>query len=301
MMENGASTTVFAGAIRLLQECQSVLTTANVDCIVMGGWNALLYKKPERVHPRTFDVDLLLPPKLSRNKAEALIRAFIANGFSQSAKHAFQLIREVDLCGTRFAFNVDLLHPFLESTYPEMFVDLMSHDIALSDFDRSTMNFSKSIVLPGVDEIMWNRHSKRQLSLNEANTCYEISALFPDPVAFICSKALALGGKKRPRDAYDIFLTLEGQGVEECTKVLYELAKTSPTARKCLETLREFMQEPKISAGKTNRFLSSFRENSFFQKLSCEDQASYLGDGQHVVDKFLKATDMYPQGMKIHD
>lgn len=301
MMENRAPTTVFTGAIKLLQDCQSVLTAANVDCIVMGGWNALLYKTPERVHPRTYDVDLLLPPKLSRDKAEALIRAFLESGFSQSAKHAFQLIREVDLCGTRFAFNVDLLHPFLESKYPEMFLDLMSHDIALSDFDRKTMNFAKSIVLSGVDEIIWAHHSERQLSLIEGNSLYEISALFPDPVAFICSKALALGVKKRPRDAYDIFLTLEGQGVEECAKKLYEVAKTSPTARKCLETVREFMQEPKIFSGKKNQFLSSFETNSFFKELSITDQESYFVDGRLVVEQFLKATDNYPAGMIIHD
>ena len=301
MTEDSASTTVFAGAIQLLRDCQCVLTKAEVDCIVMGGWNALLYKKPERFHPGTFDVDLLLPSDLDQDQAGLLIHSFLEHGFSQSAKHAFQLLREVNLRNYKFTYNVDLLHPYLEEKYPEMFLDLVSYGISLSDFDRSTMSFAKSIVLPGIDEVVRKRHTERTLALTEADSQHTISALFPDPVAFICSKALALGGAKRPRDAYDIFLTIEGQGVESCAEDLYDLAKTSPTARRCLQNLREFMQNPENSDERTNRFLSSFHMNSFFKELPANDQESYLVDGQLVVEQFLKSTDKYPEGMIIHD
>jgi len=267
----------------------------------MGGWNALLYKRPERVHPRTFDVDLLLPPKLERAAAETLIRTFLDCGFAQSAKHAFQLIREVNLAGNRFAYNVDLLHPFLESRYPEMFLDLLEFHVPLSDFDRSTMNFSKSIVLPGIDQFIWAQHSTRTLSIVEAGARYEIKALFPDPVAFVCSKALALGGPKRPRDAYDIFVTLEGQGVASCAAELYEIARTSPTARRCLQNLRDYMKEmPRERDGKKLEFVSSFQRNSFFNSLPPEVQWSYITDANNVVNQFLAETNHFPAGMEVH-
>ena len=132
---------------------------------------------------------------------EKVIKLFLNKGYLISAKHNFQLLKEIKVGDQRLIFNVDLLHPSESQNKPEMFVDHLTLDIPLKEY-QSDKFMLKSIVLLD-SAVLFDGYFIQHY-------CAKIDKSFPlmNEVGCLITKSSSVLNKKRQRDAFDIFLAL---------------------------------------------------------------------------------------------
>ena len=90
--------------------------------IIIGGWCPYLNRK-DKFHPGTIDVDILFQEAFHPGYLESYIKTMQYLGYFTSAKHQFQLLNVFEIRGSRFCFNIDLLHTGTQMQGDELFVD----------------------------------------------------------------------------------------------------------------------------------------------------------------------------------
>lgn len=188
--------TILEGSRQLLLDVADILGKRN-DVIYVGGWGP--YLRNQNNHPGTLDVDLLFPAEHTKEQLSEIAKQFLDAGFSVSAKHSFQLLKEYKIGERSYVYNVDLLHPILEKTHTVDFRDIIEFDITI---DGSRIKNLMSICMPYGDVLFTNgMHDLIEVDGRE------IRLLSPAGVVF--SKLQSCSIPKRPRDIYDILLSCQ--------------------------------------------------------------------------------------------
>lgn len=209
--------TVRDGARQLLLDTLETLSSEAGELIVVGGWGP--YLRNECVHPGTRDVDLLFPAKYTRDDIGRVVEKFLEREYLLSAKHDFQLFRPYQIGKWTYVFNVDLLHPILQRTNRVEFMDVLDLDIAIDGVlvkQVQTMGIEDGQLF--FDETLYTE------SILDGRRFNTLSA-----AGVVISKLSSCHNPKRPRDIYDIWLSLrEHSGVPS---ELRELMSNHPTLR----------------------------------------------------------------------
>lgn len=201
--------TILDGATCLLGECCEILNYSEVEYIIVGGWSPFLLNSEGYLHPGTKDVDILFKKGLESNQLEDVINEFLDNGFIQSAKHPFQLLKTIDIKDYKFIYNVDLLHPDDQEKKSDLFVDHI--DFPIKESEIINVNYKgKTIRLPKSDLFFsgfYDEFSQDFCLLNGETKNIKFNLL--NESGLILSKLKSVFNEKRTRDAYDIYLALE--------------------------------------------------------------------------------------------
>lgn len=214
---------ILDGAKQLLRESAEIIDGEVLDIIFVGGWGP--YIRHTDRHPGTRDVDLLFPEKYSKNDMAEVLNRFLKYGYFVSAKHDFQLCRAIDLGSQTYIYNVDLLHPTEGKMNKVDFVEIMDLDVT----DGIRVKSILSINIQYGSEIYSNE-------LYESVTFDGNTFNVLDGAGIIISKLNSAHNKKRLRDIFDIYLSLEEKGALE---KLLQLGSCNPTVQKNIEDFNE--------------------------------------------------------------
>jgi hypothetical protein len=214
--------TLESAAFALLMTTCDVLNRSNVRYVIAGGWVPILLGGPAGLaHPGTRDVDVLLggdisvlynrDPDRARVVVQYALETLLDEGFRVSAKHEFQLLKEVKVGDHVFVFNVDLMHPIESQLNPSMYADIF--DLGVADaYDVTGKRWIKSIAFRS-SALVFQRNliiykTVDGVDLNQNQISLSIPLLSPG--AFVLSKSQSLRIPKRTRDAFDLFYILSG-------------------------------------------------------------------------------------------
>jgi hypothetical protein len=141
-----------------------------------GGWIPYLFYLSNYPHPGSFDVDLLLDDKTTKDQMEKAVEIFKTHGYHFAAKNKFQLHKLLNVAGEEIIFHVDFLH----------------RKYAPDQEDGFFINWNKmlSIAGPGTDIIFLdNERTSESLSYELPDETVEILRTnFANEIGFICSK-----------------------------------------------------------------------------------------------------------------
>lgn len=190
-------------AFTLLREAVEIVGD-KLPFVVVGGWSPYLLCDHKGVHPGTRDVDLLFDISSSTEQLGEIVSNFVGSGFLRSAKHDFQLLRPLKIGDSEFVFNVDFLHPAETTENSPMFIEHIEWP-EYYDKMRKKRFSTKSIALPSAQIVFGHR-------LFEDHQCHhgdlEFEIPLMDELGLLITKLESWKSKKRQRDAYDLFLSL---------------------------------------------------------------------------------------------
>lgn len=210
---------VIDGAKQLLRESTEIIDDSINDIIFVGGWGP--YIRHTDRHPGTKDVYLLFPVKYSKADMANILNRFLEYGYFISAKHDFQLCRAIVLGNQTYIYNVDLLHPTEGKMNKVDFIEIMDLDVT----DGIRVKPLLSINIQYGSEIYSN-----ELYESVSYEGKKFNVL--DGAGIIISKLNSAHNKKRLRDIFDIYLSLEEKGALE---KLLQLGGSNPTVQKNIE------------------------------------------------------------------
>lgn len=187
----------------LLKNSTTVLLKHGVEFSVVGGWSPFLFHSSKYGHPGTFDVDILLHSKsLDNGTFKKASENLLENGYLRAPKNAFQAHRILQVSDEKLVFHVD----FLNEKLPENALEIIGGDGRMKSIYTESMT--------AVFKYKNYRIHKDYLNVR-----------FPSPETFVVTKAAAAGVKKRNRDAFDIFVTVQDQINNTFKKNWSELCK----------------------------------------------------------------------------
>lgn len=187
-----------AAALALFRDTTTRLHAAGVKFVVVGGWVTWFFHGSKYDHPGTFDVDVLLQPEsLADGTFDAAADAMLSDGYLRAAKNRYQIHRVLRVNKEPMIFHADFLN---ENGSPD---DL---DVAVG---KGRM---QSIYTPAM-KLVLRYGDFRKLSPQDWPGLSMV--LFPSIETFIATKAAAALVKKRRRDAFDIFVSLDSAGAKE--------------------------------------------------------------------------------------
>ncbi len=198
----------------LLHEATSIFAETNIVFAVLGGWTPYLLCPGPIPHPGTFDVDILLPDKCSRNDVKNAVAVFESNGYVVGAKNLFQLYRLLHVDSKPTIFHVDFLHRFYAP-----------------DQEDFTINWGgvESIAGPASDLVLEYGENRTLCVdlLTKAETPTRKQLIFPSEAAFIAMKARSMSSPKRVRDPFDVYITITQsadlpQLLADCKRLLHD-------------------------------------------------------------------------------
>jgi len=173
----------------LLGEATSQLQKQGVQFVIVGGWSAFLFHSNRYGHPGTFDVDVLIhSDSLDDGTFSAAADALLAAGYLRAPKNLYQAHRLLDVRDETLVFHVD----FLNERDPGNAVRIVAGTGRM-----------KSIYTDAMRAVF--KHGNFRTHPDYPNV------RFPSPETFIVTKAAAAVVKKRERDAFDIFVTVQDQ------------------------------------------------------------------------------------------
>jgi hypothetical protein len=229
----------------LLEACE-ILNGSAVQYVVAGGWVPYLRSSGHRLnHPGTKDVDLLFND--DPGPIQAAVRNLIGAGYVPSAKHSFQLLKELPVQDRRFVFNVDLMHPREAEIkrFEDMFEDIIDLGIR-EDYDAAeTRTLVKSICFPSAriifDRTLWTSVETNATLPNGQASRASIPLM--DECGLVLSKCESVSGKKRDRDAFDIYFVLSGPRAGAIANEIRVLSARFPQVAKHLCGLKRFLRQ----------------------------------------------------------
>jgi len=192
--------TILDGSRKLLVESLDIISWPN-DIIVVGGWGPFI--RHQNNHPGTKDVDLLFPFTYTKEDIAKVLIRFLDSGFFLSAKHEFQLCRAFQIGQRTYIYNVDLLHPIYGNFDKVDFIEVLDLDVSIDGIKVKTVN---TINIQHGDII----YDERLFTESEVDG-RKFNSL--DASGIIISKINSCINKKRPRDIFDIYLSLNEQNV----------------------------------------------------------------------------------------
>lgn len=210
-------TSVLDASKELLVEVSTILLGAEAEFIVVGGWSPYLLNTTEFKHPGTKDVDILFSDGAAERGLEQYVHLLLQNGFMPSAKHDFQLLKPISVNGHELVFNVDLLHPSESLKNPELFTD--HFDLHIRDGDLEKTKFVRSIVLPS-SEILFRSGFNQTIRVVAPLTGKDAFVPLISPAGAILSKCESVHLAKRPRDSFDIYISLMSGGAPNIVQAI---------------------------------------------------------------------------------
>lgn len=255
---------IVSAAKGLLGEVITVLGRTDVgEFAVIGGWSAFLLNSGRIQHPGSRDVDILFQRGLERRALESAIRALRTAGFLLSAKHEFQLLRQLNVRGTTFVFNVDLLHPGADEPQPELFAEHVSLPIPLSEYTDETYSVM-SIVVPQAAFIFDGHVEPVQLDcVVPSGKRRRLAIPLMNELGLITTKAKSMSNPKRPRDSFDVFLAIEQSRDYRRLLAGFRLLKfTEPLVFNSLFSIRDAL-EANIPQANAVKYFSGFARGNF--------------------------------------
>lgn len=199
-----------SGAFGLLYDTTKLLNDLGVKYIVIGGWTPFLLNSSPIIHPGTKDVDILFDGAYEKGKLRDVIIAFLERGFILSAKHDFQLFRQIKVAGQSFVYNVDLLHP-LETVKPDdIYVEHIDLGVPADKYQSRTFKM-KSIALPSAQSLFAGKlflDYDLQISTMDSGKLSQKIPLMSE-VGTLITKSQSVLKDKRYRDSLDIYLTIK--------------------------------------------------------------------------------------------
>jgi hypothetical protein len=244
-----------AAAEGLLCETVELVIGTKLTFAVIGGWSPFLLNRGRIKHPGTHDVDLLFKDGGESGALQPVFDVLTTNGFVQSAKHHFQMLRILRVNDLLFVFNVDLLHASTTRRHPALFVDHVSLPVLLSEFNDESL--TKGSIRAPVTDFIFDGHIARE----------DVNAILPngtagkwrvplmDEVGTLITKAESMSLTKRQRDAFDIMITIrQSRDQAKLVHDLQNLRKQHSDAFAELTKLRQFCTEPRLRSNVT-RFL----------------------------------------------
>ncbi|MDR2283804.1 MAG: hypothetical protein LBE37_11370 [Sphingobacterium sp.] len=262
------------GAVQLLTETCQILNSENINYIIVGGWSPFLLNSSPINHPGTKDVDILFENGYKKDSLKEIILKFIENDYLLSAKHDFQLFKEIQVSDKTFIYNIDLLHPSETNIPEEIYIDHIDLQIPSTIYQSDTFKM-KSIALP----------SSQTLFNNNLMIPYEINGVsvkLMNEIGTLLTKSQSLKIKKRFRDSLDIYLAITQ--TNQNTNLVVELEKLKQNDLEIFNVLygiREFFDEESnqmyynvkkyIHDLELNEFTSEI--NDFFKKIGLNELA----------------------------
>ena len=205
------------------------------DCLVLiGGWVPdLLLPEAEEPHVGSIDVDLALDAeKLQEGRYAELLALLLNSGRYRHGEKPFQLLTDVDLSdgGPPVQVQVEFLAPHevkLKKNRPKL---LKGFRVLQADACGTAFRAPVEIEIEG--------HTLRGAK-------NRVRFRVPSPVDFLVMKAHALGGRDKPKDAYDLCYYLDHHrgGLEDLAARLRELT-AEKDVRRAIEILREKFASP---------------------------------------------------------
>lgn len=202
--------TMFIGAQNLLNDVNEVLK--NYQFMVVGGWCPYFISESKvKKHPGTKDVDVLFKKNLDENEWKQLVKKFREQNFIPSAKHPFQLLKEYEVGGEKFIYNVDLMHPHKGGLEKDesMFEEKYDYGVPQNHMSKMTYHLKTIVLLDSSYFFKSSLSERRNVSLQLLDgKRNEIEITFLNEAGIIVSKAESYKNAKRPRDAFDIALSI---------------------------------------------------------------------------------------------
>jgi len=236
---------ILDGAKGLLVETISVIETTDLDYLIVGGWSSYLRNKTDLVHPGTKDVDIVFTDGDIKGKLAKTVEAFLEHGFLISAKHDFQMFKELNVKGKRVVYHIDLLHPQETQNNPELMVD--HFDLGLNENDISDEpKIQKSIVLPSSKFLFDGFYTNFDFNHRACNgEIRRVSLPLIDESGLIFSKCKSAQASKRPRDSFDVFLALSQPNINDTVEKLSKASISYPLVKESISSLLSFVEDEK--------------------------------------------------------
>jgi hypothetical protein len=195
----------------LLGETVRTLTEVPQPYVVIGGWTPLLRCADPIPHPGTRDVDLLFEHGATEGALREVIEAFLAAGYLRSAKHEFQLFRELRVGPHTYVFSVDILHP-TEKDFrigDSLFTKHMDHGVPVSP-NAIDLSSARSLATPDAALIFEHGlHSTFEFSTQlPSGDTVEVAVPLMSEAGLLVTKANSVRKPKRERDAFDIAIAV---------------------------------------------------------------------------------------------
>lgn len=197
--------------------------------VVVGGWvpDLLLSGAGER-HVGSIDVDLALDAaRLKQGRYARIIQALLATGRYARADEPFRLRARVDLHddGRAVVVDVDFLKPPGRLPAGKGQDSVPGFRPIDADGCAAAFNTPRTVTIAG-----------RMISGDENRVTLRVAAIED----FLLMKALALAGRDKSKDAYDLCYCLEQspEGIEALARAWRE-RRDDPLIRKAVTTLRD--------------------------------------------------------------
>jgi hypothetical protein len=222
-------------AFALLKDATSILETCGVQFAIVGGWVPYIFHRHLFGHPGTFDVDFLLhSSSLEDESFDKAAEHLLHNGYLRAVKNRFQAHRVFQVQGEELVFHVD----FLNETNQGEQLNIVGGKGRL-----------QSIYTPAMEAVFKYTPFRSHPSLPGLK--------FPSVETFLASKAAATLVKKRPRDAFDAFITASDQNPADLRESWHKL------------------QSDGLFRDANDNFLKALREGDAIEKIQA--QLSSLG------------------------
>ena len=225
----------------VLAETCEIMSRTKMEYVVVGGWVPYLRGAGHTLHhPGTSDVDLLFNGDF--DGVRNAIPEFFKAGYVPSAKHPFQLLKELTVGGKNFVFNVDLMYPAEAGSHEDLFHDIIDLGVRRDGYSLETHKM-KSIAFLSADVIFYQSLWSDWLVSATTPDGRHVENTIPlmDERGLILSKCESVKGIKRGRDAFDIYFVLSGPNGSQTADGLKRLANQQPGAKTHLERLRAFV------------------------------------------------------------
>jgi hypothetical protein len=235
---------IITGAKALLFDTCQTINQLGYKYIIVGGWTTFLLNSSDICHPGTKDVDILFDKGYEKGSLKKVIEALLENGFILSAKHDFQLFKEIQVASHRLIYNVDLLHP-LETVNPkEIYVEQVDLGIPADKYQSATFKM-KSIVLPSSQALFdLNLVTPYQLSLSTGKGAIHVQVPLMSELGTLITKSQSVKQPKRFRDAFDIFLTVhQSADIDKLVSEVEKLKSKNIGTYNTLYGIREAFEE----------------------------------------------------------
>ena len=232
----------------LLVDSTSISSTANTEFVVIGGWCPLLRNDSGHTkikHPGTRDVDLLFSGVDAKGTLGPVVQAFLDHGYLLSAKHDFQLVKLIEVGGRQLAFHIDLLHPAENQVDPNnMFADQLDLGIQFDNESIETKK-TKSIACPSSKFIFEEKlYDSYSLKIGSENHSFPLI----NSAGLVITKSASCQSPKRPRDAFDIFVSLVQKDSSQVTADLQKCARRKGNGLKeRLSDLRNYVNNDTLN------------------------------------------------------
>ncbi len=234
--------TLLAGAQGLLCKVATDLASIGIDYLVIGGWCPYLRNTvPGLPHPGSRDVDVLFRDGATEMELHEVVAELLQKGFILSAKHDFQLLLPLFVGSQQFVYNVDLLHPSESKRDPELFVNHFEFDIPEDNVLRK-LRMVRSIVLPNSALLFDGYWSDMPIEgILPDGTAQQVEFPLIDEAGLVLSKCESMKLRKRPRDAYDVYLMLRQQTREDTLNKLADLCASNEDVNSVFEDAVDYL------------------------------------------------------------